>query len=126
MERTIVAPAKAPALSPQYSAAVIAGDTVYFAGQVGIDPATRELASGIEAQTRQALTNLTAVLEEAGSSRDQVVKTLCFLNDLADFDGFNKVYAEFFPDAPPARSTVGVALPDGMLVEIEGIAIKGA
>lgn len=113
-----------PAVGP-YSQAVIAGHLIFTAGQLGIDPQTGKLAEGIEAQTRQALTNLSAVLEAASSSLDQVVKVTVFLAHMEDFAAMNTVYAEFFPLQPPARSTVEVAqLPRGALVEVEVIAFK--
>jgi len=100
---------------------------VYTAGQLGLDPVTGEFAADtVEGQTRQALTNLKNVLEAAGSSMSQVVKTIVFLKDMADFPKMNPVYAEFFPENPPARSTVAVAgLPKGGLVEIEIVALVG-
>lgn len=113
-----------PAVGP-YSQAVIAGDLIFTAGQLGIDPQTGKLAEGIEAQTRQALTNLSAVLEAAESSLDRVVKATVFLAHIEEFPAMNTVYAEFFPLQPPARSTVEVAqLPREALVEIEVIALK--
>lgn len=113
-----------PAVGP-YSQAVIAGDLIFTAGQLGIDPQTGKLAEGIEAQTRQALTNLSAVLGAAESSLDRVVKATVFLAHMEDFPAMNTVYAEFFPLQPPARSTVEVAqLPREALVEIEVIALK--
>lgn len=100
---------------------------VYVSGNIGIDPATGELVEGgIEAETRQALTNLTAVLEAGGSNAGLVVKTTVFLADLDDYPKMNSVYAEFFSEAPPARSAVEVArLPKGAAVEIEAIAAVG-
>lgn len=113
-----------PAVGP-YSQAVIAGDLIFTAGQLGIDPQTGKLAEGIEAQTRQALTNLSAVLGAAESSLDRVVKATVFLAHMEDFPAMNTVYAEFFPLQSPARSTVEVAqLPREALVEIEVIALK--
>jgi 2-iminobutanoate/2-iminopropanoate deaminase len=112
-----------PAIGP-YSQAIILGRMVYTSGQIPLDPATKQLVAGdIQTQTRQVLTNLTAVLEAAGSSLDRVVKTTVFLKDLNDFAAMNAVYAEFFNAAPPARSTVQVArLPLDASVEIEAIA----
>lgn len=108
-----------------YSQAVIAGDLIFTAGQLGIDPQTGKLAEGIEAQTRQALTNLGAILGAAESSLDRVVKVTVFLAHIEEFAAMNTVYAEFFPLQPPARSTVEVAqLPRGALVQIEVIALK--
>jgi 2-iminobutanoate/2-iminopropanoate deaminase len=111
---------RAPAPIGPYSQAVRAGDTLWLAGQIGSDPRTGELAGGgIEAQTRQALANVAAVLEAAGGSLGDVVQTQVFLTDLAEFASFNAVYAESFPSAPPARATVQVsALPRGARVEI--------
>lgn len=124
MPREIIATAKAPAAVGSYSQAVRAGHLVFTAGQIGIDPVLGQLRSGIAAQTRQALANLQAVLEAAGSSLNQVVKTTIFLQDMADFATVNQIYGQAFAAAPPARSTVQVAaLPLGALVEIEAIAL---
>lgn len=118
----------APPASGPYSQAIAAGDLVFCAGQVGIDPATGALVEGgIEAQTERVLRNLGAVLEAAGLSYADVVKTTCFLADIGDFAAFNAVYARFFADTPPARSTFQVAaLPIGARVEIEAIAVRPA
>lgn len=126
MQRTKVHTEKAPAAIGPYSQGISAGDFVFCSGQVGLDPATRQLVEGgIQAQTRQALANLGAVLDAAGSSLAQVVKTTVFLADIGDFQAMNEVYATFFGDAPPARSTIAVKdLPLGARVEIEAIAIK--
>ncbi|MGQ0797880.1 MAG: RidA family protein [Methanobacteriota archaeon] len=117
---------RAPAALGPYSQGVRSGDLVFCAGQVGLDPATGGLApGGIEAQTRRALTNLSSVLEAAGADLAHVTKTTVFLADMGDFKAMNGVYAQFFPEAPPARSTVAVrALPLGALVEIEAIAVR--
>jgi 2-iminobutanoate/2-iminopropanoate deaminase len=98
---------------------------VYTAGQIGLDPATMELVSGgIEAETRQVLTNLKHVLEAANSGLNYVVKTTVFLRNMGEFSKMNAVYAEFFPENPPARSAVEVAaLPKGVAVEIEAVAL---
>jgi 2-iminobutanoate/2-iminopropanoate deaminase len=98
---------------------------VYTAGQIGLDPATMEIVSGgVEAETRQVLNNLRQVLEAANSGLNYVVKTTVFLRDMADFPKMNAVYAEFFAENPPARSTVAVAgLPKGVAVEIEAVAL---
>ncbi len=125
MEKEIVSTDAAPPAVGPYSQAVIAGDFIFAAGQLGIDPQSGELVEGIEAQTRQVLSNLSAVLEAAGSSLDREVKATIFLAHMEDFATMNTVYAEFFPLQPPARSTVEVAqLPRGALVEIEVIALK--
>ncbi len=116
---------KAPQAIGPYSQAVRTENMVYTAGQIGLDPATMEIVSGgVEAETRQVLNNLKQVLEAANSGLNYVVKTTVFLRDMADFPKMNAVYAEFFPENPPARSTVAVAaLPKGVAVEIETIAL---
>jgi 2-iminobutanoate/2-iminopropanoate deaminase len=125
-KQTIHTDAAPKALGP-YSQAVRAGDFLYTAGQVGIDPKTGEIvAGGIEAETQQVLTNIKRILEAAGSSIDKVVKTTVYLRDIQDFAAMNTVYATFFPANPPARSTIQVAaLPRGVAVEIDTIAITG-
>ncbi|MEJ2558256.1 MAG: RidA family protein [Anaerolineae bacterium] len=125
MNREIITTDKAPAAVGPYSQAVRMGDFVFTAGQVPLDPATGQMVAGdIEAQTRQALTNLSAVLEAAGTDLANVVKTTVFLADIGEFKLMNSVYAEFFPDAPPARSAVqAAALPLGARVEIEAVAV---
>ena len=124
-EKTIITSEKAPKALGPYSVAVRAGDFVFASGQLGLDPLTNELApGGIEAQTRQALTNLKHVLEAAGSSLDRAVKTIVFLKDMGEFAQMNAVYNEFFTSAYPARSTVQVAaLPKNGAVEIEVVAL---
>ena len=115
----------APAAIGPYTQAKVVGNMVYTSGQIAIVPATGNLAEGgIEAQAKQVCENLKAVLAEAGSDLAKVVKTTCFLKDVArDFGAFNEVYAEAMGDAKPARSCVGVAdLPKGVLVEVEVIA----
>jgi 2-iminobutanoate/2-iminopropanoate deaminase len=125
MERKVIISEKAPKAIGPYSVAIRTGNLVHTSGQVGIDPATQALVpGGVEAETRQALTNLQQVLQDAGSSLEHAVKTLVFLRDMADFPTMNAVYAEFFPHDPPARSTIGVAgLPKGAAVEIEVVAL---
>jgi len=125
MDRIVVTSAKAPRAIGPYSVAIRTGNLVFTAGQAGLDPATGELVSGgVAAQTRQVLTNLKHVLEDAGSALELAVKTTVFLADMADFPVMNGVYAEFFPGQPPARTTVAAAgLPKGALVEIEVIAL---
>lgn len=116
---------KAPKAIGPYSQAIRINNFVFASGQAGLDPQTGELvAGGIEAETRQVLTNIKNVLEAAESSLDAVVKTTVFLIDMAEFPKMNAIYAEFFPKDPPARSTVGVAaLPKGARVEIEAVAL---
>jgi 2-iminobutanoate/2-iminopropanoate deaminase len=125
MDKKVITSANAPRALGPYSVAVRAGDFVFASGQLGLDPATGDLVpGGIEAETRQSLTNLRHVLADAGSSLEGALKTTVFLKDMAEFAKMNAVYAEFFPENPPARSTVQVAaLPKGGTVEIEIIAL---
>lgn len=124
MDKRIVSTNNAPAAIGPYSQAVAANGFVFCSGQLPIDPATGELASGGAAgQAEQALKNLAAVLEAAGTSLSRVLKTTCFLADMADFAAFNAVYAKYFSADFPARSTFQVAaLPKGVLVEVEAVA----
>ncbi len=126
-ELTVVATEDAPRAIGPYSQAIKAGNLIFTAGQVPLDPATMKLVEGdITVQAEQVMRNLDAVLTAAGSSFAQVVKTTCYLADLNDFPAFNEVYARSFGEAPPARSTVQVArLPVGALVEVECVAIAG-
>jgi len=121
----VVATERAPVAIGPYSQAVVANGFVFTAGQIPLDPATMTVvAGGIAEQTERVMQNLAAVLAAAGSSFGRVVKTTCFLADLADFPVFNAVYARSFGEAPPARSTVGVAaLPLGVRVEVECVAM---
>jgi 2-iminobutanoate/2-iminopropanoate deaminase len=125
MTRRVVndVPALGKVLGP-YSRAVWAGDTLFLAGQLGIDPATNKLVEGgVGAETEQLLKGLTAVLEAAGLTMNDVVKANVFLTDMADFAAMNKVYETFFEAPYPARSTIGIAaLPAGAHVEIEFVA----
>jgi 2-iminobutanoate/2-iminopropanoate deaminase len=115
----------APAAIGPYSQAIKANGFVYVSGQIPIDPHTGEfVAGGITEQTARVLKNLTAVLEAAGSSLEQVVKTTVFLADMKEFSSMNEVYKDFFPSPPPARSTVAAAgLPRDARVEIEAVAL---
>lgn len=126
MEREKVHSDQAPAAIGPYSQGIRAGDWVFCSGQLGLDPTTGRLAAEtVEGQTRRALQNLAAVLAAAGTDLAHVVKTTVFLTDMEHFKAMNAVYAEFFGEAPPARSTVAVkALPLGALVEIEAIAVR--
>ena len=126
MTRTRVSTDSAPAALGPYSQAIILDDMVYASGQIAHDPATGQLAEGdVQAQTHRALHNLSAVLEAAGSSLAHVVKTTVFLTNMSNFAAMNEVYATYFGDTPPARSTVAVAeLPKGAQVEIEAIAAR--
>lgn len=124
MEKVIVRTDGAPAPIGPYSQAVRLGNLVFVAGQGPVDPATRKVTAGdIREQTRQVLLNVKAILEAAGTSLDNVLKTTCYLRDMDDFAAFNEVYAEFFTANPPARTTIQAArLPLDIGVEIEVIA----
>lgn len=126
MERRVVSTGNAPQAIGPYSQAIRTGDFIFCAGQIPLDPATMKLVEGdIQVQTRRVLDNLSAVLEAAGSSLSRVVKTTVFLTDLDQFKAMNEVYATYFTEQAPARSTVQVArLPAGALVEIEAIALR--
>jgi 2-iminobutanoate/2-iminopropanoate deaminase len=125
-EKEIVRTERAPApfQGAPYNQAVKAAGLVFVAGQLGLRPGDKEPLAGISEQTEQVMQNLRAILEEAGSSLDRLVKTTVFLQDLGDFQAMNEVYARHVGDRPPARSTVEVAkLPSGALVEIEAVAL---
>jgi 2-iminobutanoate/2-iminopropanoate deaminase len=121
-----VATDKAPGAIGPYSQATVAGDLVFTAGQIALDPATMQMVgSDVTQQTEQVLRNLAAVLAAAGAGLGSVVKTTVFLADMADFQEMNQVYAKHFGDHKPARAAVqAAALPKGALVEIEAIAVK--
>ena len=125
MQKKVVQTDKAPKAIGPYSQAIRTEAMIYTAGQTGLEPATGELiAGGLEEQTRQVLNNIRNVLEAAGSSLEHVVKTTVFLQDMNDFAKMNAIYAEYFGENPPARSTIAVvALPKGGLVEIEVVAL---
>ena len=125
MPKQVISTDKAPAAVGAYSQGIIAGGFVFTAGQIPLIPGTSNLRDGgVQAQTRQSLNNVKGVLEAAGSGMDKVVKTTVFLADINDFAEFNAVYSEFFPQDPPARSTVQAGgLPVGALVEIEAVAL---
>lgn len=124
-KKQVVTTEKAKAIGP-YSVGIKAGHFVFCSGQMGVDPATGELAVGVEAQTQYALESLSNILNAAGSSLARVVKTTVFLQDMNDFARMNAVYARYFPSEPPARSTIQVAaLPRAAAVEIECMALLG-
>lgn len=124
MTRRRIETDRAPAALGPYSQAIVANGFVFCSGTVGIDPATGEVGDGIEAQTDQALRNLAAILDAAGASMNDLVKTTIFYADVADFPLLNDVYARQMPDPPPARSApANVALPRGLLVSIDAIAV---
>lgn len=122
--KTAISSSGAPDAIGPYSQAIRTGDLLFCSGQIPLDPATGELVGGaIAEQTARVLENLGAVLATAGLGPADVMKTTVFLTSMADFPAMNEVYARFFADVPPARSTIGVAaLPKGALVEIEAIA----
>ena len=122
--RTIISTPNAPAAIGPYSPAIRCGDMIYTSGQIPLDPATGAVVGDeIRTQAEQVMRNLSAVLTAAGSSLEKAVKTTCFLSDMADFAAFNEVYAAYFT-TNPARSCVAVkALPKGVLVEVEVVAM---
>ena len=124
--KKVISTSKAPAAIGPYSQAIQVGNLVFASGQIPIDPATGSFVEGgVKEQSRQSLTNVKAILEEAGLTLNNVVKTTVFLADMNDFADVNAVYAEFFSEPYPARSAVAVkALPKGALVEIEVIAAQ--
>jgi 2-iminobutanoate/2-iminopropanoate deaminase len=125
--KQVVMTDQAPTAIGPYSQAIVAGGFVFTAGQIPLDPSTMAVAAGgIREQAVRVMANLAAVLSAAGSSLSLVVKTTCFLSDMADFPVFNEVYAQSFPVDPPARSTVQAAkLPLGVRVEVECVALVG-
>lgn len=125
MSVRIVHTENAPAAIGPYSQAIIAGNFLFTAGQIALDPATGQIVAGdVAAQTERVMANLTAVLEGAGTGWSQVVKTTIYLQDMTDFPRVNEVYGRLIGDARPARSTVQVAgLPRGVLVEIDAVAL---
>ena len=124
MPGEIVSTEKAPGAIGPYSQAIKLGNLVFTAGQIPLDPSTDQIVEGdITAQTERVMQSVVAILEEAGSSINNVVKTTCFLTDLANFAAFNEVYARYMGSNRPARSTIQVAaLPAGAQVEVEVIA----
>jgi len=119
----VVKTKKAPAPIGPYSQGIKVGDLLFIAGQGGLDPQTGELCDGIVEQTQRTLKNIKAIIEEAGGSMSNIVKTTVFLKNIKDFQQMNEIYATFFEKEPPARSTVEIArLPLDCLVEIEAIA----
>ncbi|MBI3750166.1 MAG: RidA family protein [Chloroflexi bacterium] len=126
MTRHAVSTSGAPSAIGPYSQGIAAAGLVFCSGQIGLDPVTGSLVDGgVEAQAERALRNIAAVLDAAGCSFGDVVKTTLFLADITDFATVNAVYGRFMPDPPPARSTFAVgALPKGALVEVEAIAVR--
>ena len=125
MNKKIIATDKAPAAIGPYSQAIEAGGFVFASGQIPVDPATGNIPEGIEAQAKQALTNVKNLMEASGLSMDNIVKTSVFIKDMNDFAKVNEVYAAFFDNDFPARSCVEVArLPKDVLIEVEVIAAR--
>ena len=124
MDKTVISTTNAPGAIGPYSQGWVVGDMVFASGQIPVNPATGEVPEGIAAQTEQSCKNVAAIMEAAGVGMENVVKTTCFLADIADFTAFNEVYAKYFT-SKPARSCVAVKdLPKGVLCEIEAIAAK--
>lgn len=124
--KQVISTSGAPSAIGPYSQGIDTGSLVFVAGQIGREAQSGDLADGVEAQTEQAMKNIAAILDAAGLSWADVVKTTCFLADIADFDAFNGVYKTFVVDPAPARSTFAVKeLPRGARVEVEAIAARG-
>jgi len=124
MSKECISTDKAPAAIGPYSQAVLHGQTLYVSGQLPLDPATKEMADDVRAQTRQSMKNIAAIVEAAGSSMDKVIRCGIFVSNLADFAAINEEYATFFSGDYPARATAQVAaLPLGAQVEIDAIAM---
>ena len=123
--KQIISTDKAPKAIGPYSQAVKAGNMLFVSGQIPINPATGTMASEtIEGQTEQVMKNLEAILKEAGYFMSHIVKTTCYLSDMANFKAFNEVYAKYFEENPPARATIAVkTLPLNVLVEVDAIAV---
>ena len=125
MTKEVINTNNAPEAIGPYSQGVIVGDFVYTSGQIPLNPATGELVTDIKLATKQSMENIKAILEEAGTSLNNVVKTSIFLKDLNDFEAANEVYGTYFIENKPARSCVQVAkLPKDAVIEIEAIAVK--
>jgi len=124
MKKNIIASTKFPVSGP-YSAAVEANDIIFISGQLPIDPATGEIINDIQTATRQVLLNIQTIMKETGLDMSSIVKTTIFLKNMADFPVVNEIYAGFFPEEPPARSTIEASsLPKEAPIEIEAIAIR--
>jgi len=124
MKKSVIASTEFPVSGP-YSAAVEANDFIFISGQLPIDPATGEIINDIKTATRQVLINIQAILKKTDLDMSNIVKTTIFLKNITDFPVVNEIYACFFPEDPPARSTIEAAvLPKGALIEIEAVAIR--
>lgn len=125
MNKTVIATDRSPAAIGPYSQAIEVGGMIYTSGVIGVDPKTGEAGATIEEQTRQVFENLRGLLDDAGSSLDQAVKTTVFIKNMDDFAKVNEIYASYFTGAFPARSCVEVArLPKDLLIEVEVVALK--
>jgi len=124
-EKKVILTEKGPKAIGPYSVATVVNHFVYTSGQIGLNPETGSMVEGgLEAETRQVLDNLKAILEESGTSLENVMKTTVFLKDINDFAKMNAIYGEYFSENPPARSAIQVAaLPKGALIEIEAVAV---
>jgi 2-iminobutanoate/2-iminopropanoate deaminase len=126
LERKSFETDRAPINPLPYSQAMIAGDFLFTSGQVPVDPGTGQLVpGGIEAQTEQVMENIQAIVEDAGSSMARVVKMTVYLQNSSDFEQVNEIYARYFPEPRPVRTTVGADLRDGRLVEMDAVALLG-
>lgn len=124
MRKKIISSDKLPVIGP-YSVAVDANGFIFISGQIPVNPANGEIITDIKMATRQVLTNIQTILNDIGLSMSSIVKTTIFLKNMSDFAAVNEIYAEFFPEAPPARSTIEVSnLPKGAVIEIEAIAVR--
>ena len=124
MDKNIISTTNAPGAIGPYSQGITVGDFVFTSGQIPVNPATGEVPEGIAAQAEQSCKNVGAILEAAGIGYENVVKTTCFLADMADFAAFNEVYARYFVSKPARSCVAAKALPKGVLCEIEAIAEK--
>jgi 2-iminobutanoate/2-iminopropanoate deaminase len=124
MRKKIISSDKLPVIGP-YSVAVDANGFIFISGQIPVNPANGEIITDIKMATRQVLTNIQTILNDIGLSMSSIVKTTIFLKNMSDFAAVNEIYAEFFQEAPPARSTIEVSnLPKGAVIEIEAIAVR--
>jgi 2-iminobutanoate/2-iminopropanoate deaminase len=124
MKKNVIASTEFPVSGP-YSAAVEANDFIFISGQLPIDPATGEIINDIKTATRQVLINIQAILKKTDLDMSDIVKTTIFLKNITDFPVVNEIYAGFFPEEPPARSTIEASLlPKGALIEIDAVAIR--
>ena len=124
MDKNIISTTNAPGAIGPYSQGITVGDFVFTSGQIPVNPATGEIPEGIAAQAEQSCKNVAAILEAAGVTMENVVKTTCFLAEMGDFAAFNEVYAQYFVSKPARSCVAGKDLPKGVLCEIEALAVK--